>query len=97
MLRQAQEIVNLNMSFGVRVQVVLIYGFGYPNRPQSPKIRGIWTLIGCCQNAEDIDLAAALGVDQHLGVDTDTNLNLGVNSESVGCVLAYGTRSQLVN
>ena len=28
----------------LRVQVVLIYGFRYPKRPQSPYIMGTWTL-----------------------------------------------------
>ena len=30
----------------LRVQVVLIYGFRYPKRPQSPEIMGTWTLRG---------------------------------------------------
>ena len=39
-----------------------------------------------CQTAQDIDLAAALGVDQHLGGGTDTAWC--INSDIVECVLS---------
>ena len=47
-----------------------------------------------CQTAQDIDLAAALGVDQHLGGEQDTAWC--VNSDIVECVLSLESPSQLV-